>query len=69
MRAYLPAGADAPPSSRLPEIKRLHYTSSVDTWAVGCLAFELVCSWGPGRAGFASCWAEDTICEGTDAVH
>lgn len=24
------------------EVKRLHYTSSVDTWAVGCLAFELV---------------------------
>jgi aurora kinase len=24
------------------EVKRLHYTSSVDTWAVGCLAYELV---------------------------
>ncbi|KIZ01593.1 aurora kinase, other [Monoraphidium neglectum] len=29
------------------EIKRLHYTSSVDTWAVGCLAFELTVGFPP----------------------
>ncbi|GBF97654.1 aurora protein [Raphidocelis subcapitata] len=29
------------------EVKRLHYTSSVDTWAVGCLAYELTVGFPP----------------------
>jgi aurora kinase len=33
------------------EVTRLHYTSSVDTWAVGCLAFELV----GGGLGWVGC--------------
>ena len=36
------------------EVKRLHYTSSVDTWAVGCLAYELVRPPRPGACVFRS---------------